>query len=395
MNPSPSLESFPRKVAIIGASGFVGTRLVEKFVLGKQAEVVPIARTFSSLALLARFELPWNVCDVLDVDRLAEALTGCDAVVHAALGDPTQIVKMAGTIYAAAEKARVKRLVVLSSAAVHGLNPAIGSNEGTAISDRQSSDYNNAKVRAEQVLSKARQKGSVELVQLRPSIIYGPRCRMLARVTEQLMSGTAFLIGNGDGICNAIYVDNLIEAIRCALTRPKADGQVFLVGDNETVTWREIYARLAAALEVSMDSVSRVTAPVFRKSFKERVDGFVAKPFAQALLPAFPGQAKRLTKVLLGALKPPPQGNAWTLPPGPSPYVDEEMATLQQCAWKFPTQKAAEILGFKPGITFADGMNRTVSWLKFAGYPVSGVSIERTTLSAAESAAAETQPVSL
>ena len=358
------------KVAIVGASGFVGTRLVEHFVLGRFAEVVPVVRSFSSLAVLSRFDLPWKVCDVMNPESLATAFAGCDAVVHAALGDPGQIVKMAGSVYAAAEKAGVRRLVVLSSAAVHGLNPPAGTDERTPIHDRQSMDYNNAKVRAEQVLRKSRGQGRVELVLLRPSIVYGPRSRLFPSVVEKLIAGSAFFINDGQGICNGIYVDNLIEAIRLALVRDGVDGEAFLIGDSETVTWREIYTRLVDALGIDLDTVHRATPPIFRKSLKERVEGIVATPFAQSLLPAFPGQAKRLTKVVLGAIKPPPQPNAWTLPVPPAAEIDEEMAALQQCVWKYPNQKAAKMLGFLPPVSFDEGMRRTLAWLEFAGYPL-------------------------
>ena len=358
------------KIAIVGASGFVGTRLVEQFALGGYAEVVPVVRSFSSLAVLSRFDLSWQICDVQDPERLAKAFEGCDAVVHTALGDPGQIVKMAGSVYAAAEKAGVRRLVALSSAAVHGLNPAPGTDENTPIHDRQSVDYNNAKVQAEQVLRKARQSGKVELVLVRPSIVYGPRCRLFSSVAEKLIAGTAFLVNEGKGICNGIYVDNLIEAIRLALECDGADGEAFLVGDAETVTWCEVYTRLADALGIAMDTVHRVTPPVFRKSLKERVESLVATPLAQSMLPAFPSQVKRLTKVVLGALKEPPQPSAWTLPNMPAAVVDEEMATLQQCVWKYPNQKAAKLLGFEPSVPFAEGMSRTLAWLEFAGYPV-------------------------
>lgn len=357
------------KIAIIGASGFVGTRLIEHLILNRGVEVVPVVRSFSSLAVMSRFDLPWHVCDVMNADALASALTGCDAVVHAALGDPGQIVKMAGSVYAAAEKAGVKRVVALSSAAVHGLIPAPGTDETTPIHDRQSMDYNNAKVRAEQTLLKAREKGQAELVMLRPSIIYGPRCRMFAGLVEKLLSGTAFFINDGQGICNGIYVDNLIHAIRQAIQSDRADGHTFLVGDHETVTWKAVYAGLAEGLGISVDAVPSVPAPEFRRSFKEKIESMVATPLAQSLLPAFPGEAKRLTKVVLGALKPAQQSGAWTLPPTPGPAVDEEMATLQQCTWKYPNQKAADLLGYQPSISFAEGMRRTRAWLKFAGYP--------------------------
>ncbi|MBK8475413.1 MAG: NAD(P)-dependent oxidoreductase [Opitutaceae bacterium] len=167
------------RIAIIGASGFVGLRLVERLHLEGRAEVVPIAHAYRSLAVLARFALPWKVADATDTDALAEALKGCDAVVHAALGNAPQIVAMAEALYPAAERAGIKRIVALSSAAVHSLTPVPGTDENTPILTAQKSEYNVAKARAELLLTRARRKGRVELVQLRPSIIHGPRSRLV------------------------------------------------------------------------------------------------------------------------------------------------------------------------------------------------------------------------
>ena len=168
------------KVAVIGASGFVGLRLVERLHLEGQTEVVPVVHAFRSLAVLARFRLPWRVVDPTDVATLTEALRGCDAVVHAALGDARQIVRMAEALYPAAERAGVRRIVALSSAAVHTLTPAAGTDDESPPIIRQKSEYNAAKARAERILTAARTRGRVELVQLRPGIVHGPRSRLVA-----------------------------------------------------------------------------------------------------------------------------------------------------------------------------------------------------------------------
>ncbi len=363
------------RVAVVGASGFVGTRLLEQFILGQIAEVVPVVRSFASLGVISRFDLPWKVCDVMNIHDLAKAFSGCEAVVHLALGDAKQIVRMAGSVYAAAEKSGVRRLVVLSSAAVHGLNPTPGTDESSPISDSQTMEYNNAKVQAEQVLLRSRQRGSVELVILRPSIVYGPRCKLFTRVVENLIAGTAFLIDDGEGICNAVYVDNLILAIRLALERSDADGETFLIGDAETIAWRDIYNRFTEALGIEMNSVHHVRPPHFRKSLKERVDSVVATSFAQSLLRIVPGQAKRLTKVVLSAMEEETKPDAWTLPPLPRAAIDQELATLQQCKWKYPNEKAIRRLGYEPQVGFPEGFRRTLSWLEFAGYPVVSTAI--------------------
>ena len=358
------------KIALVGASGFVGTRLLETWCLGSAHEVVPVVRSFGSLAVMARFELPWQVCDVLDPAALARAFAGCDAVVHAAIGDPGQIVDMAGAIYKAAATAGVRRLVVLSSSSVHGQAPEPGTDETSPLHERHAMAYNTAKVRAERLLHQLAAGGPVEVVMLRPSVVFGPRSRWVADVAGQLLDGSACLIRGGEAICNTIYVDNLIHAIEQALVVPGASGQVFLVGDAERVTWREFYAAVADALGIGMETVRSIEPPAFPKSLKERVGAITSTPAVQKLLPLFPGQLKRLGKVLVANWRETPIPNAWTLPGEPPCAVTEELSLLQQCAWRLPIAKAQATLRYQPPVTFAEGMRRSLGWLAFAGYPV-------------------------
>ena len=355
------------RIAIIGASGFVGLRLVERLHLEGRAEVVPIAHAYRSLAVLARFALPWKVADATDTDALAEALKGCDAVVHAALGNAPQIVAMAEALYPAAERAGIKRIVALSSAAVHSLTPVPGTDENTPILTAQKSEYNVAKARAELLLTRARRKGRVELVQLRPSIIHGPRSRLVADIAGQLLANTAYLVGDGSSICNAIAVDNLIDAIWLALTTPAADGHCFLLNDREVVTWRDFYTAIAAAIGTDLSRVPSVAAPEFRESASEKLARLAAGKSAMAVMPLIPRRTKRLAKAAAAAWPEPYRPNAWCLPPGPKPKITEEMCLLQSCHWRFPTTKAEALLGFAPRLSFGEAMQRTGTWLHYAG----------------------------
>ncbi len=163
----------------------------------------------------------------------------------------------------------------------------------------------------------------MEIVLLRPSVVYGPRSRWIADAARQLLDGTAYLIGNGDAVCNGIYVDNLIHAIERALAVHQAAGGAFLVGDAERVTWRDFYQTLADALGVPMETVRSIEPPVFCRPLKERVGAFAALPATQKILPLVPGKLKRLTKLLLANWQEPPAENAWVSrpkrPPAPSP----------------------------------------------------------------------------
>src|SRR4051794_28363772 len=108
------------KVAIVGASGFIGSRLVENFHLSGTAEVRPIVRNLAGVARAARFQVNYGVADALDQTAMERALAGCEIVIHAIAGSPKTIIDSVASIYQAANAVGVRRLIYLSSASVHG-----------------------------------------------------------------------------------------------------------------------------------------------------------------------------------------------------------------------------------------------------------------------------------
>jgi nucleoside-diphosphate-sugar epimerase len=352
----------------MGASGFVGSRIVEMFHLGGLAEVRPIVRGFGSLARLARFDLDWRLANACDTAALVKAFEGCDIVVHAVHGHPDVVQGSIIPTYRAAYAARVKRIVYLSTASVHGQAPVPGTDENSPLSDRQLQDYNNRKVRAERILLKERERGPVEIVILRPGIVFGPRDRWISGIANEMLRGTAYLVNGGTGICNSLYVDNLVHAIYLALTASNADREAFLVGDAETVTWAEFYKRIAEALGLRVEKILHVPQPAFRKGFKDRIDHFRSLSATQSVLPVFPANLKRAVKAALTAWPEPPARSPWALPEEPAPAVTMEMADLHQCVYKLPHEKAKRVLSYKPIVTFEEGCRRSVEWLRFAGF---------------------------
>lgn len=355
------------KIAIIGGNGFIGSRLVEQFHLGAQHTPIPIVRKPASLALPARFSLDWRLGDALDTESLTKALQGCDAVVHAAIGDPLQIEKMPAILCSAAAAAGIKRVVYLSSASVHGQTIAPGTAEATPLHTEHSIDYNNAKVHAERSFFAECLKYQLDGYALRPGVVYGPRSRWIADLADELHSGRAWLFDAGRGICNSVYVDNLNHAVRLCLEVSGGAGQPYLVGDAETVTWASFYGIAAQHLGVSKEGIQEVSnLPAFEKNFRQRVEKTVAQPWVQSLLPAVPFKLKRATKTLIASWNPPGSPDAWTLPGKPRPNITEEMALLQQNRWRFPHDEAVQKLGYRPPVTFEEGMRRSFAWLRFA-----------------------------
>lgn len=355
------------KIAIIGANGFIGSRLVEQFHLGQKHVVIPIVRKPASLALPARFALEWRLGDALDLASLTKALQGCAGVVHAAIGDTQQIEKMPAILCAAAAAAGIRRVVYLSSASVHGQTIEPGTTEASPLHTEHSIDYNSAKVRAERSFFSECTKYRLEGYALRPGVVYGPRSRWIADLADELREGRAWLFDEGRGICNSIYVDNLIHAVASCLEATEGAGEAYLVGDAETVTWSAFYEQAANFLGVPLTSIHRLSQlPTFPRSFRTRVEKTVAQGWVQSLLPAVPFQLKRATKTLIQSWNPPAAQDAWALPRPPGPHITEEMALLQQNRWKFPHEKALKTLNYRAPVGFDEAMRRSFSWLHFA-----------------------------
>lgn len=358
------------KVAVLGANGFVGSRLVEMLHLGGALEVRPVVRSFPSLARLARFDLDCRVADGLDQAALTQALQGCDIVVHAIVGDPKVITGTISPVYQAAQTAGIRRIIYLSTASVHGQAPEVGTSEDSPLDLRQPLPYNLAKIQAETLLRAQREEGSVEIVILRPGIVFGPRSRWVAGLADDLIMGKAYLLNQGKGICNTIYVDNLIYAILLAIESPNADRQAFLLGDQDQVTWLEYYQPFVAALGLDLDQIPRLKTPKFKPGLRQRLDQVRSSDAVQSVLPYIPAPLKRAVKGGIGALQSSGSVDLWQLPASSGPQITQEMALLHQCRVKLPYTKAEQLLGYKPQVSFSEGCRRSIGWLAFAGYPV-------------------------
>ncbi|MBX9879498.1 MAG: NAD(P)-dependent oxidoreductase [Candidatus Obscuribacterales bacterium] len=363
------------KLAILGANGFIGTQAVEFFYLQNLFEVVPIVRSYGSLARVSRFDLAGKIADAADTEALVEAFKGSRFVLHAALGDAQAMISSADAVYSAAEKAGVEKIVYLSSFAVHGLNPAAGTSEEDKLSKKQRFVYSNAKVATETKLLKRRDKGSVEIVIFRPGIVYGPRSwRWTAGLANELLAGTAYLVNNGNGICNTIYVDNLLESIRLAFGSKSADRQAFLVGDDETVTWLKYYEQMAYALKINPASIYRMSDDEVNACMKPSREDFFnhlrALPVTQSILPFVSGGLKAAIKKMVFAQDASVVSSTNTEQLVNKPRPSAEMVALQLCTYKVPHKKAEQVLGYKPLVSFDEGMRRSIAWLDFAGYPV-------------------------
>ena len=358
------------KIAVVGANGFIGSRLVESLHLSGFATVVPVVRSVGGLARLARFDLDWKLADARDPSSLAKAFSGCEAVVHVVVGDPAVISATAHALIPAAVRAGISRVVYLSTASVHGQAPAAGTTENSPLSDRQDYPYNNAKVKAERRLFADAERTSVEFIALRPCIVFGPRDQWISKLAAELQSDTAWLVDGGGGFCNSVYVDNLIHAIRLSLNAPAtAAGHAYLITDDEPVTWLHLYERTRSLIGANHATIHHPPTPQFSASrWQANLAALQSTALAQGIKATAPASLKRVIKASLKAWPQPIPSSPWSSPANCLlPQLDRERVRLQQCEWRFPCDQAKRMLGYAPVVSFEQGLQSTVAWLRWAG----------------------------
>lgn len=358
-----------RRVAVLGANGFIGSRVVELLHLLNLADVRPVVRDVSALARTSRFDLDNRIADGRDAAALKAALQGIDCLVHAIAGDRRTILGTLGPVYKASEAAGVRRIVYLSTASVHGQSPSAGTDESSALPTRHDLPYSAQKAQAERDLLALRKRGRVEVVILRPGIVTGPRSSWIAGFADELLGGVAYVVNGARGICNSVYIDNLVQAIYRAFDAPGADTHAFLIGDAELVTWADLYRPITQAFGLDIDQVPSVT---FKPRGRSRLEQLTA--LRESMDRLWVPLPERMRRVIASSVKTwffeRSSRSPWSIADPFSPEPTLERALLHGCTYKLPSDKAARTLGYRPEISFAEGSRRSIEWLRFAGYPV-------------------------
>ncbi len=90
--------------------------------------------------------------------------------------------------------------------------------------------YAQTKFAAEELLWTYHRQHALPLVVVQPTIVYGPFSRpWTLSVVEQIKNGRLVLVDGGDGVCNPVYIDDVVDALILAGTEPHAVGEAFLI----------------------------------------------------------------------------------------------------------------------------------------------------------------------
>lgn len=193
------------------------------------------------------------VGELSDQPALIKAVTGCDAVLHAAgilhvhrTADWYRInTQGTANLVAASCQAGVKRFVLISSNAAAGKSPDKSRLMAESDPARPLSHYGRSKLLAERLVLDAPLEGVV----LRPCMFYGPPvpARHIA-VYQRILRGRMPLIGGGDYARSITHVENLVQGCRLALTQTAAARQTYYIADAEVYTTKSIIEAMGLAL---------------------------------------------------------------------------------------------------------------------------------------------------
>lgn len=243
------------RVLVTGANGFVGSALCPHLVaLGHQ--VVPAVRRPSDIfhERIVQEEASWK-----------RTLEGCDSVIHLAArahlmqdpeSDPLQafrINNVTPTIDLAncAVEAGVRRFVFISTIKVNGEVTAPGCSFRPDDPVAPKDPYATSKWEAEQGLLEISQRTGLEVVIIRPPVVYGPGVKgNFASLIKWVKNGVPLPLGAVHNCRSMIALDNLVNfTALCADigASPNAKGQVFLVSDGEDVSTTEFLCKVVNA----------------------------------------------------------------------------------------------------------------------------------------------------
>ncbi len=324
------------KVLVTGASGFIGSHLVERL-LHENHSVRCLVRKTSNLTWLKNLAIPYVEGDLFDGLALKKAVEGVHYVYHSAGLTKAKTEKeffranVTGTTNllnaVITHNPDIKRFLHVSSQTAAGPSPNI-----TPISEMTSpspiTTYGRSKLKAEEECLKS--ASSIPITICRPPAVYGPRDKDIFEFFKTMNGGLQPMVGWNDKYVSLIHAKDLVRGFVLAAQSPSAAGQVYFITSKEIYDWKRIGEVTRAILKKRALRLRIPPAGVYViAAFAEAMAAFSAKP---ALINF------------------------------------EKARDMVQDYWTCDGSKAKRDFGFEQEISLEEGIRETVEWYRNEGW---------------------------
>jgi UDP-glucuronate 4-epimerase len=263
----------PRHILVTGGAGFIGSHLVDSLLAdGVRVTTLDNFDPFYPRALKEqniaghRGHPCWQLaeCDLQDMQALLDAVPGdCDTYVHLAakagvrpsIADPIAYlsVNVRGTqnLLEIARARGVRQFVFASSSSVYGVNPRVPWSEDDHVLE-PISPYASTKVSGELLGHVYSHLFGICFIALRFFTVYGPRQRpdlAIHKFARLMLDGRPVpVFGDGSTRRDYTFIDDIVSGIRAAIDYDRSPYEVVNLGNNQTITLREMIGGLEDAL---------------------------------------------------------------------------------------------------------------------------------------------------
>jgi len=324
-----------KKVLVTGGTGFIGGHVVkENLARGNSVRALVLPGDPMERSLKDRGVEVVNG-DIRDYGKVREAADGRDVIFHCAavvtdwapkklIWDIT--VKGAENIGKAALDAKVNRLVDMSTCDVFGTSESVVMDESLPL-QYWGEPYPDSKIDSEKIMWRYHKEQGLPVTMVYPLWVYGEGDQTFVPLLADAIVKKELIFWRKGAIVWPTYIDNLVDLLMLISEDDRAIGNGYLVHDGESTTLEEFCAGIAAALGVP---------PI-----KTYIPYWAAMAAARAMEFSW-----RLFKVKM------------------RPLLTTYTVTNLGSRFRFSIDKAEKELGWKPRISYREGFDRTMKWLK-------------------------------